>query len=40
VGIFCDAMSVMMYLSAIVSVSLAARTFGVYAGNGMVDRVW
>jgi amino acid transporter len=33
VGIFSGAMSVMMYLSALVSVSLVAKTFGVYAAS-------
>jgi amino acid transporter len=33
VGIFSGSMSVMMYLSALVSVSLVARTFGVYAAS-------
>lgn len=33
VGIFSGAMSVMMYLAAIVSASLVARTFGVYAAS-------
>jgi len=33
VGIFSGAMSVMMYLSALVSISLVARTFGVYAAS-------
>lgn len=33
VGIFSGAMSVMMYLAALVSASLVARTFGVYAAS-------
>lgn len=33
VGIFSGAMSVMMYLAAIVSISLVAKTFGVYAAS-------
>ena len=33
VGIFSGAMSVMMYLAAVVSISLVAKTFGVYAAS-------
>jgi amino acid transporter len=33
VGIFSGAMSVMMYLSAVISISLVAKTFGVYGAS-------
>jgi len=39
VGIFSGAMSVMMYLAAVISISLVARTFGVYAASFFGDGV-